>query len=419
MARHQPLTWQTAPSRKRPLGAITRGQRQTGGQGMFSSADNLEGVYARAALRRFFHALMGGRVKNCSLDTFQQMTGLSLFDVEGGIKDELPPITQFLNRMLALRIEMQNLLFEAFSSILDGIVDEAKASGSFDIGVETLCGEKFEIIERNPLYAHESGAEAIGLTIEQTKRTRIRSLADAETFARERKAKRLVNARSGRAALVTDTVSWTNDDGAVIARVKLTRPNGTDAMTLEAFQASEWKPVQDGAFEAAWAQEVDETPAFTKSTFTLVTGLLLPIWDALPTADMRVWRVNAVDAEGRPERVLGRAIEKDEMTSVLRRLGHEVEIAMTGEELEEALQMRRAVVTLADGATLRPARTMGGMRIELSGYDPSKLVAYKAMGCTTEIVSFRTRLYVPWNGAATILARIVATNPISDLRKGG
>jgi len=34
------------------LGAITRGQRQTGGQGLFRAEDNLESVYGRAALRQ-------------------------------------------------------------------------------------------------------------------------------------------------------------------------------------------------------------------------------------------------------------------------------------------------------------------------------------------------------------------------------
>ena len=39
------------------LGAITRGQRQTGGQGLFRTDDNLESPYARAALRQFYRAL--------------------------------------------------------------------------------------------------------------------------------------------------------------------------------------------------------------------------------------------------------------------------------------------------------------------------------------------------------------------------
>jgi hypothetical protein len=40
------------------LGAITRGQRQTGGQGLFRADDNLESVYARAALRQLYAAVL-------------------------------------------------------------------------------------------------------------------------------------------------------------------------------------------------------------------------------------------------------------------------------------------------------------------------------------------------------------------------
>ena len=41
------------------LGAITRGQRQTGGQGLFRAEDNLEGEQARAALRQFYQLFAG------------------------------------------------------------------------------------------------------------------------------------------------------------------------------------------------------------------------------------------------------------------------------------------------------------------------------------------------------------------------
>ena len=40
------------------LGAITKGQRQTGGQGLFRADDNLESVYGRAALRQLYLLLL-------------------------------------------------------------------------------------------------------------------------------------------------------------------------------------------------------------------------------------------------------------------------------------------------------------------------------------------------------------------------
>ena len=49
------------------LGAITRGQRQTGGQGLFRADDNLESPYAKAALRQFYYLLYAGKIDGCSL----------------------------------------------------------------------------------------------------------------------------------------------------------------------------------------------------------------------------------------------------------------------------------------------------------------------------------------------------------------
>src|SRR5690606_11015577 len=60
------------------LGAITRGQRQTGGQGLFRAEDNLEGDQARAALRQFYCWLAQGAIQSCSLTQFEEMTGLTL-----------------------------------------------------------------------------------------------------------------------------------------------------------------------------------------------------------------------------------------------------------------------------------------------------------------------------------------------------
>ena len=54
------------------LGAITRGQRQTGGQGLFRADDNLESPYAKAALRQFYQLLHAGKIAGCSLTEFEE-----------------------------------------------------------------------------------------------------------------------------------------------------------------------------------------------------------------------------------------------------------------------------------------------------------------------------------------------------------
>ena len=136
------------------LGAITRGQRQTGGQGLFRADDNLESVYARAALRQFYQLLHGGRIEGCSLAAFQDATGLDLCDQDGSLREELPPITQFLNRVLALRIDLQNTLFAAFEQLLEARIEAAISAGAYDLGVETLTAESFHVAERRIVHTH-------------------------------------------------------------------------------------------------------------------------------------------------------------------------------------------------------------------------------------------------------------------------
>src|SRR3546814_17298489 len=90
----------------------------------------------------------------CSSDlAFEAATGLSLSD-SNGLKDELPPITPFLNRMLALPIDLQNILFTALEDLLTARIEGAIASGSYEMGLETLQAESFNIVNRTNIYTH-------------------------------------------------------------------------------------------------------------------------------------------------------------------------------------------------------------------------------------------------------------------------
>lgn len=74
--------------------------------------------------------LLPGKVEGCSLGRFEDATGLSLTTRDGAMKEELPPITQFLNRVLALPINLQNLLFDVFDGLLNARIEGAVAAGT-------------------------------------------------------------------------------------------------------------------------------------------------------------------------------------------------------------------------------------------------------------------------------------------------
>ncbi len=238
------------------LGAITRGQRQTGGQGLFRPEDNLESHYARDALRQLYLLLVRGKVEGCSLERFEAATGLKLMD-SNGIKDELPAITTFLNRLLALTIELQGILFTAFEQLLTARIEGAIASGTYDAGLETLRAESFTVTDRQVIYTHpRTGAETSLLTITERKRNRPVTLDAALAELDDPRATLLINERSGRAAVQIPTTSVMLDDGEIERRVRLVRPMDAHNVPVRMMSETHWVEADRDAFASAWNAEL-------------------------------------------------------------------------------------------------------------------------------------------------------------------
>jgi predicted RNA methylase len=283
------------------LGAITRGQRQTGGQGLFRPEDNLESHYGRDALRQLYHLVVRGKVEGCSLEMFEDATGLNLTDANG-IKDELPPITTFLNRLLALTIDLQNVLFTVFEQLLAARIEGAIASGTYDAGLETLRAESFVVADRRVIYTHPgTGAETRLLTITERRRNRPVTLDEALDRLSDSCAILLVNERSGLAAVQVPAPSLMLDDGEIERRVRLIRPMEHNSLPLKMMAESHWAQADHECFAVAWQAELAELPEFADSTIHVVAGLLLPIWKRLPNESTRVYRLRASSvARSRP-----------------------------------------------------------------------------------------------------------------------
>lgn len=388
------------------LGAITRGQRQTGGAGLFRSEDNLESPYARAALRQFYYLLHQGKIDGCSLTTFETVTGLSLTTDEGGLRDELPPITTWLNRLLALRIETQNLLFEVFEQLMTAKVESAIAAGTYDKGLETITAESIVVTDRRTVYTHPvSGAQSHVLTVARKDRIRPLGLADALAIARaEPPSILLVNTRSSRAAIQLPTASLMLDDGTVEHRVRLLRPTDELRFGLDALAETHWQPADRKLFCELWRAEVAAVPEFTTSTFHIVTGLLLPIWRRLPDHDCQVYRIQTDGGE----RIIGRHIAPTLVASMLSNLGIDNVPTLAPDEAWTGLIDGRIGLQLADGLILRRSRVMNDYRVELIGFTDAMVPRLKALGMISEIISWKLRLFIPMGGhGSAILASLL------------
>jgi hypothetical protein len=388
------------------LGAITKGQRQTGGQGLFRADDNLESTYGRAALRQLYLLLFVGKVEGCSLMAFEEVTGLRLTDQDGSLREELLPITTFLNRLLALTIELQNTLFGVFEGLLQAKVEGARASGTYDVGVETLTAESLVVTDRRSLYVHpQTGAETQVFTIRRRERNRPFTLAEALDRADDPRAMLLVNAQSGRAAVQVAAPSLMLDDGEVERRVRLLRPMERTSMALAALDQTHWEGADRVAFTEAWERELVEIPAFTDSDLHIVTGLLLPIWKRLPEDSMRVYRLQT-DAG---ERVIGRLVSPAWVAQAVSADG----VSIAPADAWTAVLDGRTILELQDGLSLRRARVMGLFRVELCGFTEGMVERLKAMGLISEIISWKLRLFVPTGAnGPEILAGLMERYPI-------
>jgi predicted RNA methylase len=390
------------------LGAITRGQRQTGGQGLFRPEDNLESHYARDALRQLYLLLVRGKVDGCSLQMFEDATGLSLMD-STGIKDELPPITTFLNRLLALTIDLQGVLFTAFERLLNAKIEGAIASGSYDVGLETLQAESFIVTDRRTIHVHPgTGAEARLLTITQRQRNRPVTLVEALDHLDDPGARLLINERSGRAAVQIPTTSIMLDDGEIERRVRLIRPMEAHNIPIKMMDETHWVQAERIAFTAAWDAEAAEVPEYVDSTIHVVSGLLLPIWKRLPNESTRVYRLQADDGE----RIVGRRVSPAWVAGALATGAS----TLTPDDAFMALMDGKTILDLTEGLQLRRVRVMGANRIELSGFTDAMRDRLRAYGLFHEIISWKLRMFVPTDGTgAAILTRVLERFPVERI----
>lgn len=385
------------------LGALTRGQRQTGGNGIFSAQDNLESNYAEYALYELFKQIFQGRFIEVPLGTFEQMTGLSLTSHEGGMKIDLPPLRQFLNRLLALRIGMQNVIFERFELLLSQQIETAIAAGIFEAGVETLRAQRFTIEREEAVYTHPAtGSVTNYLLIERVQKNNIQTAFEAADWASKYQGRLMVNEKSGQAAVSIPTHSIFDAEGGVVPRLLLVRPQKETRVPVDKLLSSTWKQVSTEAFVAAWSKEVSQLPQFTTDHIHLVTGILLPIWKTLPQQNSRVFRLQTSDGE----KVLGRVISAHEIQAVREQLGLRNQVLSPAELVSLVLNDKYSQ-QLPGGVTLRCSSIADERRIELVNALPvvDQLVA---VGCFTEIIQWKKRVFIPTGDkAASILAAVI------------
>jgi len=382
------------------LGALTRGQRQTGGQGLFDPRDNLESDFARESLDQWFRLLFQGKLQSVRFDQFQALTGLNLTGEGGGLAETLPTIQRWLNRILALRIALQNAIFDEYLGLIEARVEKAREAGTLDLGVETITADRISILDRTVIRRDPvSGAETEILRIETEERYRPLTLECAHWLLADPEARRLINPRSGKAAICRPTFSLTDEEGRTVRRYELVRPTRTERHRQDLFAETHWTEANRASFDEAWQAECDAMATQTRTQIIyLVTGLLLPVWGKLPDDHVQVWRLTSDDGQS----LLGRLIAAPVVERIASAFGIAAHVQIDLGVRVEHVRTSGEIMPIGS-LRLKRALVAGDHRLELLDWEPEALPHLKAAGCFTEIIQHRTRLFIPPSRAVEIL----------------
>jgi hypothetical protein len=385
------------------LGALTRGHRKAGSGALFNARDNLENTQANAAMRKFWEALARNRLsdRGIYLNDFQDMTGLKLVDPKtGSLKSQLPPIRQFLNRMLVLTTDVQNNVFDTFSEFLEQEIQQAIEAGTLDVGMETMRADSIqkaaeEVVWEDP----KSGNQAKYIALDETNPTNRVIWDEAQ---RNFKAF-FINKTSGKVWAAKPPKTITNARSGELYQVRnLVSPARTEQnVRVDTLDDKEkWEKVDSMAAQPLWVQQFDEAPKAITRRRHLISGAILSVWDKMRGTHPRIMRVKTDDGEV----FLGRLIPDSKLDAVLKKMGANLKVEqLSPQETMAAVMEQNNVVRLTNGNELKVSKVAGEPRLEIDKIDFWDYEKLKKYGVFIEKIQHKYRYFVPLNRAEEVL----------------
>jgi len=397
------------------LGALTKGQRETGSSGLFKAADNLESPQAAEAMEDFFNDLEAGRIPDLPYKQTATRLGFPPPEKIGESKPRPDRVTQFLNRLLSLPVADQTVVFGEFERRLADRVAAAVATGKVDVGMANYPAERVAPVRERVVYTNPTtGAQVKLNTVAVTRRVPKRPFGAPPARGSGNEGY-VTNDRSGGVWEVYPATDGTDTrTGRVYPRKFLVGPAGTNKVVPAWEVTANHTAVPADQAKALWDQQFAAIPDVSESEEHFISGALLDVWDRLPEKDKpKVWRVKP---DGKPA-IVGRQVPAADLPKVLKDFGVAADAAAPA-RYDPADVHRRltagASAQLAGGWSLAPARVQGEQRIEIRGAGLTDLPALDAAGAVKERVGYATRYFVPTGPAgAEVLRRLAAYKPIT------
>jgi hypothetical protein len=191
-------------------------------------------------------------------------------------------------------------------------------------------------------------------------------------------------------------------DGSVVDVMAIYQPVSSKSwqkLDLPDFEKV-WIPeIPTNQYWKQWQQLIDLAPEFDLERIYLICGLLLPVWKQLPDSNPKVFRLQTND--GRI--LLGRAIDPHQIEKVFSNFGLKDLIKLNAEDIFRLVWEDRHVKSVGQWE-LQRNYYKGVDRLEvLAVYGSDKIEWLKALGCFTEIIQHRTKVFIPVDNAIEII----------------
>ncbi|TGX49070.1 hypothetical protein E5A73_19680 [Sphingomonas gei] len=347
-------------------------------------ADDFAAVrHLQAALRRL---LPGGRLVAIMPDWFGPSARM---------RDQYETVLRDLTVRTTIRLEKCYLKHGTSIAVRLFVIDKVPGKAPPAIIQRSSVAELIETLN-----IHERGPARADLPA-PVSLERILHIADGDATAEF-----LTNTKSGKVALQTKARALMEEkEGTPIPRVELMRPTRREYMREHELFESAWTTIDREAFSAKWREEAEEASNKTDTeTVRLATGLLLPIWSALPSDHLVVNRI----ADKAGNSWLGRLVFDEHVVQLFTKLGIDRAENLPPQDIVKSAFSGRAVdLARPFPMTIRRALVNGSPRIELVGAPSQQLAWLKSIGCFTEVIQYRTRVFLPVPTAAETLDRIL------------
>lgn len=385
------------------LGALTKGQRQTGSQGIFTAEFNLETEYAEQALYALFRDLKDGEIETLTLDKVERMMGMQVTDETGAITEKgIPTVPRFLNRLMAFDIGTMDIVFDAFYQRLEDAVENARLNGTLDVGVENIMAEHINKVHEQPVHIDkDTGAITRYVQLQLEDPVRFFTFDDmlARTLGVDKPPLFFArNKRSGNIFAFLTGRRKTKKSGAVVdqyRRLGVTKDEHIEKSGVGepgGYQFNKgYEQIEDmNEARAIWDKNIETAPKTKSYERHMITGAVLPIWNRL-RGDVKIMRVQTDEGE----RMIGRLIPAKHLDETLRRLGaSKAKPKMSKEKFLEKVQ-QGSTLHLANGWRISKRRVSNEDRIEISGPEMADIETLEGEGVFNERIGYTTRFFIP------------------------